>query len=60
MSDDPLEPSADYRARLDQMRAAAREMSAMLGEAVEQLVADGWTTEQARELVVLAVRRAPL
>jgi len=54
---DPLEPSDEYRARMDQMKAAARELSAMLHPAVERLIADGWTDAQARELVVAAMRQ---
>jgi hypothetical protein len=53
---DPLEPSAEYRARMDQMRAAARDLSAMLDEMVGELIARGWTDPQARELVVAAIR----
>ena len=52
---DPLQPSPEWQARLDQMRAAARELSATLDEFVRQLVADGWTDEQARVIVTASV-----
>lgn len=54
---DPLEPSPEYRARMDQMRAAAREVSAMLGGMVGELIEQGWTEQQARELVVAMMRQ---
>lgn len=55
---DPFEPSDEWRARMDQMRAGAREFTETMRAFVEQLVADGWTEQQARELVIASIRAA--
>ncbi len=55
---DPLEPSAEWQARQDQARAAIRDLSGQLRTAVAELVADGWTEEQARVFVVAVLRHA--
>ena len=49
---DPLEPSPDWQAQLDQLRAIGRDLAARLASMVEELKADGWSDEHARELVV--------
>jgi hypothetical protein len=55
MTDDPMQPSAEQQAHLDQLRAAARELSNTLGEFVQQLMLDGWTDQQARAIVVASI-----
>jgi hypothetical protein len=54
---DPLQPSPEQRAREDQLRAAVREFAATLQTIVYELVGDGWTDQQARELIVASMRQ---
>jgi hypothetical protein len=52
---DPLQPSAEFRARMDQMTAAARELAETLQHAVDELTQQGWTDQQARALITHAI-----
>jgi hypothetical protein len=54
---DPLQPSPEQRAREDQLRAAVRDFAATLQTIVYELVGDGWTDQQARELIVASMRQ---
>lgn len=56
---DPMQPSEEWMARMDQMRAGAREFVEALRTIVDQLVEDGWSEEQAREIVVHGMRIQP-
>lgn len=56
---DPLQPSDEWTARMDQMRAAARELADSLEAIVTELTAKGWTVEQARALTVAAITASP-
>lgn len=55
MTPDPLDPSPEYLATMDQLTAATREFSARLRGMVTDLIEDGWTDQQARELVVAVI-----
>lgn len=52
---DPLQPSDEWTARMDQMRAAARELADSFETMVAELVARGWTVEQGRAIIVAAI-----
>lgn len=53
---DPLENSPEWQAKLDQLRAASRELAEMLEVMVTDLRATGWTEDQARDIVAAAMR----
>lgn len=50
-----MQPSDEWTARMDQMRAAARELAGSLEAMVNELTANGWTVEQARAIIVAAI-----
>lgn len=50
----PQEPAGDLMARAEALNTAVREMSDLMLGAVQTLVAEGWTDEQGRQIVLAA------